>query len=520
MIRYNMKTLRFLAAESFISNQEYAKRHIRSAAHNLYPLLLKACYLHEKEEVVAMLVENWPQQDFNFGKLLGKTLDYPEDISHWACQRSLSACLKGLKNYVLNLSTTYSKRLKVVDLTAIQDIEFQPCQCKKSLGRWARTEMISQLCFELLIEMQRLDFSPSIFDIDIDIFCNLFVTEKNYELVVQALLMRCHCPLKIRCVDFRVDNLALRKLFYILKLVEPDSIHKLEIVHNVRLELYHLDVLLTNLTFPQLRSLTLPTRTFNVIHYTAEDDAVLSTIGEKLSNMVHLTELSVSFSTLTGRLRRLLSPLETPLKVLEVGNCSLNQVDMAYLANSLHAENLELLDLSGHNITELFPSTFFKLLQKASSTLKTLVLEECDIGDMNIHLMEMGMVHCLKLEDFKFLHNPLTTISLRRIFRVLINLPMLKYVEFPVPKDCYPPDVSYPLDEATLVKFDQQKYNTVKESLQRILVQAGREDIAAVTPLFGSYDSAIEETSKELGAGLLTSFRDALHSFTTSLQEL
>ncbi|KAM3920529.1 leucine-rich repeat-containing protein 14B isoform 1-T4 [Leptodactylus fuscus] len=520
MVRYNMKTLRFLGAEAFISNQEYAKTHMRSVAHNLYPLLLKACYLHEKEDLIVMLVENWPQQDFSFAKLLGKTLDYPEDISHWACRRSLTACLKGLKSYVLNPSTTYSKRLKVVDLTAIQDIEFQPCQCKKSLGRWARTEMISQLCFEILIEMQRFQFDPSIFDMDIDVFCNLFVTEKNYELVVQALLMRVHCPLKIRCVDFRVDSLALRKLFYILKLVEPNSIHKLEMVHNVRLELYHLEVLLNNLAFPQLTSLTLPTRTFNVTHYTPEDDAVLSTIGEKLSNMVLLTELSLSFSTLTGRLRKLLSPLKTPLKVLELGNCSLNQVDMAYLANSLHSEHLEVLDLSGHNITELFPSTFFKLLQKSSSTLKTLVLEECDIGDMNIHVIEMGLVHCLKLTNFKFLQNPLTSISLRRIFRVLVNLPMLKYVEFPVPKDCYPPDVSYPLDEVTLVKFDHQKYNMVKESLQRILVQAARDDISAVTPLFGSYDAAIEETSKELGAGLLTSFREALQSFTESLQKL
>ncbi|KAM4013330.1 leucine-rich repeat-containing protein 14B [Anomaloglossus baeobatrachus] len=520
MIRYDMKTLRFIGAESLISNQEYAKKHIGKMAHNLYPLLLKACYLHEKEELILMLVENWPQQEFSFGKLLGKTLDHPEDISHWACQRSLTACLKGLKNYVLNSSTTYSKRLKVVDLTAIQDIEFQPCQCKKSLGRWARTEMISQLCFELLVDIQRLDFYSSIVDINIDIFCNLFVTERNYELVVQALLMRCHCPLKIRCVDFRVDNLALRKLFYIVKLVEPNSIRKLEIVHNVRLQEYHLEVLLNNVPFPQLRSLTLPTRTFNVTHYTPEDDAILNTIGEKLSHMTHLTELSVSFSTLTGRLRKLLSPLQTPLKVLEVANCSLNQIDMAYLANSLHAEHLELLDLSGHNITELFPSTFFKLLQKASSTLKTLVLEECDIGDMNVHVMEMGLVNCLKLKEFKFLQNPLTSVSLRRIFRVLVNLPMLKYVEFPVPKDCYAPDVSYPLDEVTLTKFDNQKFNTVKESVQHILVQATRDDISAVTPLFGSYDSAIEETNKELGVGLLMSFREALQSFTTALQKL
>ncbi|XP_077320833.1 leucine-rich repeat-containing protein 14B [Lithobates pipiens] len=515
-----MKTLRFIAAEAFISKQEYAKLSIKNIAHNLYPLLLKACFLHEKEEIITILVENWPLQAFNFGKLMGKTVDCPEDLSHWACQRNLTACLKGLKNYVLNCSPTYSKRLKVFDLTGIRDVQFQPCKCKTTLGRWARTQLISQICFELLIDMQNLDFNPSVFDVDVDVMCNLFVTEKTYELVVQALLMRCHCPLKIRCVDFRVDSLALRKLFYIIRLAEPSSIHKLEIVHNVRLEIHHLEVLLKNITFTQLSSLTLPAKTFNVTNYTAEDDAVLCTIGEKLSHMVHLTELRLSFSTLTGRLRKLLSPLNTPLKVLELGNCSLNSVDMTYLANSLHAEHLEQLDMSGHNIAELFPSMFFKLLSKASQTLQVLILEECDIGDMNIHILEMGIVHCLKLNELKFLGNPVTAISLRRLFRVFANLPVLKYIEFPVPKDCYPPDVSYPLDEVSLIKYDYQKYDSIKQTLCRILRQAAREDIVVATPLFGSYDSAIEETSKELGACLVTSFKDALQNFTEALQKL
>ncbi|MEE6518812.1 hypothetical protein FKM82_030041 [Ascaphus truei] len=301
-----MKTLRFIGAEAFISDVNHAKKNLKNVAHNLYPLLLKACYIHEQVEIIKMLVENWPLHDFNLGKLLGKTIDCPEDISHWTCHLSLSACLIGLKNYVLNCSATYSKRLKVVDLTALKDIEFQPCKCKKTLGKWARTELLSQLCFDLLIEMQRLQFDPVIFDVHIDVLTNIFVTERNYELVVQALLMRCHCPLKIRCIGFRADSLALRKLFYILKLAEPASMQKLEMVHNIRLELDHLEVLLNNVTFPQLSSLTLPARTFNVTRYTSEDDDVLSSIGEKISNMTHLTELSLSFSILTGKIRKLL----------------------------------------------------------------------------------------------------------------------------------------------------------------------------------------------------------------------
>ncbi|KAM4698400.1 leucine-rich repeat-containing protein 14B [Rhinophrynus dorsalis] len=515
-----MKTLRFIAVEAFISNEEYAKRHVTSVAHDLYPLLLKACFLNEKAEILHMLVENWPLQDFNLGKLLGKTVDYPEDMCHWACHISLSACLKGLKDYVLNCSGKYSKRLKVVDLTAIKDVEVQPCKCKKTMGKWARTELLSQLCFDLLIEMQRLKFDPLIFEVNMDILTNIFVTEKNYELVTQALLMRSHCPLKIHCIGFRADNLSLRKLFYIIKLAEPASIQKLEIVHNVCLELDHLEVLLCNVTFPQLCSLTLPARTFSVTRYTKEDEVVLCTIGENLSKMTHLTELSLSFSTLTGKIRKLLSPLHTPLKVLEVANCSLNHADMAYLSNSLHADYLEVLDLSGHNVTDLFPSTFFKLLSKASRTLKTLILEECNIDDTHVHMLELGLTHCHKLQEFKFLGNPMTSHALKRIFTVFTDLPSLKYIEFPVPRDCYPNDVSYPLDEATLVKYDLQKYENVKECLHFILLQANREDISAVTPLFGSYDPAVQETSKELGAYLLSSFKEALEHFSTSLQKL
>ncbi|KAE8631335.1 hypothetical protein XENTR_v10001156 [Xenopus tropicalis] len=515
-----MKTLRFIGAEAFISDEEYAKKNVKNVAHDLYPLLFKACYLHEKVEIIHLLVENWPLQDFNLGQLLGNTVDCPEDICHWACQLSLSACFKGLKSYVLNCSSNYMKRLKVVDLTAIKDIEIQPCKCKKTLGRWTRTEFLTKLCYDLLVEMQRMESNPLVFNVNINVFMHLFVTERNYELVVQALLMKCHCPLKIRCVDFRADSLSLRKLFYVLKLADPASINKLEIVHNVPLELDHLEVLLNNVTFPKLSSLTLPARTFNVTRYTAEDEIVLCKVGEKLSDITQLTELCLSFSILTGKIRKLLSPLKTPLKILEIANCSLNHADMAYLSNSLHAEHLQLLDLSGHSVTELFPSTFFKLLSKASRTLRTLILEECNIGDNHAHMIAIGLAPCRKLQEFKFLGNPISSRALRFLFNIFVDLPLLKYIEFPIPRDCYPHDVSYPLDECTLIKFDQQKYENIKDDLLSILLQANREDITAATPLFGSYDPAIGETSTELGTCLLTSFKQALEHFTTSLQKM
>nr|XP_006013909.2 PREDICTED: leucine-rich repeat-containing protein 14B-like [Latimeria chalumnae] len=366
--------------------------------------------------------------------------------------------------------------------------------------------------------MQRSEVDPSVFSTSIDVLINLFVTDRSYDLAVQTLLMRCHCPLKIRCVAFRADSLALRKLFYIIKLVQPESLQKLEVVHNIHLKMEHLEILLHNVSFPELRSLALPIRTFDVTRLTTESEPVLAHIGEMLSRMTQLREISLPFSILTGRIRRLLSPLKTPLKVLDVTNCSLNHIDMAYLANSLHSEHLEVLDLSGHSVAELFPSTFFKLLNHASHTLRSLTLEDCNITDSHINMMILGLVPCRKLEEFKFLGNPLSSRALKCLFSIFTDFPRMRYIEYPVPRDCYPQDIAYPLDETSLTSYDPNRFEQIKEELYLILLQANRGDIVASTPLFGAYDPDIQETNRELGAFMMQSFKDALSNFMTALQ--
>ncbi|NXV88221.1 LR14B protein, partial [Calonectris borealis] len=518
--RATMKSLRFISAEAFVSNAEFARKSLGDVAHNLFPLLFKASYLLEQGEVIHDLVENWPLVDFNMGNLLGTTVDYQEDLSRRTCSVCLESCLTGLRDYVLNHPSPYMKRLKVVDLTGMKDVEVQVCECKKTMGRWARTQLLSKLCLELLVYLQQTQCNPGTFEISIDVLIDLFVTERNYELVVQALLKKYYCPLKICCVAFRTDNLALQKFFYIIKLTDPSLLRKLEIVHNVRLEMEHLEILFNSIHFPLLMSLTLPARTFNVRRFTATDERMLTNIGEKMGEMTQLTELSMSFSILTGRIEKLLSPLKTPLKLLDVSNCSLNHADVAYLANSFHAHHLEALDLSGHNILDLYPSIFFKLLSHSSSVLRILTLEDCNIQDTYVNMLILGLSPCQKLQEFKFLGNPLSSQALKHLFTFFCELPMLKNVEFPVPRDCYPIGITYPIDDASLCRFDHQKYETVAEELNLILLRANREDVKASTPLFGSYDAAVQETNNELGAYLIKSFKETLEKFTTSLNKM
>ncbi|NWI63470.1 LR14B protein, partial [Todus mexicanus] len=517
--RATMKSLRFISAEAFVSNAKFARESLSGVAHNLFPLLFKASYLLEQGEVIHDLVENWPLVDFNVGKLLGTTVDYQEDLSHRTCSVCLESCLTGLRDYVLNHPSPCMKRLKVVDLTGMKDVEVQLCECKKTMGRWARTQLLSKLCLELLVYRQQTQRNPDTFEISIDVLIDLFVTERNYELVAQALLKKHCCPLKICCVAFRCDNLALQKFFYIIKLTDPSLLRKLEIVHNVRLEMEHLEILFNSIHFPLLMSLTLPARTFNVRRFTATDEQTLVNIGEKMGEMTQLTELSMSFSILTGRIQKLLSPLKSPLKMLDVSNCSLNHADIAYLACSFHANHLEALDLSGHNIHDLYPSVFFKLLSHSSPVLRILTLEDCNIQDSHVNMLILGLSHCQKLQELKFLGNPLSSLALKHLFTFLCELPVLKNVEFPVPRDCYPTDITYPIDDANMFRFDHQKYERVAEELNLILLQANREDMKASTPFFGSYDAAVQETNNELGACLINSFKETLEKFTTSLNK-
>nr|XP_023648775.1 leucine-rich repeat-containing protein 14B [Paramormyrops kingsleyae] len=509
-----MKTLKFLAAESFARGGSHSAESIGFLSHNLYPLLFKAAYLHERPQLLHALVQAWPLAQLDLNRLLGRTADCGEDLTEHTCHSCLEALLYGLRDHVLSSGATYAKSLRSVDLTGLRDVERQHCPCGRTLGRWGRTQLAARMCLEALVTSQKGGEGPMR---PVDIRLNAFVTGRSYEEVSHALALRAHSPLRLCCVALRTDSLSLKQLAYVMRLADPPALRRLEVVHNVHLEAPHLEQLLSRVPFCELCSLTLPARALDVRRLGPGDEGLLGTIGELLSRLKQLTELYLAFSTLTGHLRRLLSPLKTPLRCLELANCSLNSADMVYLANSLHSEHLVSLDLSGHALAEAFPHAFLKLLRRCAGTLASLTLEECGLEEQHLELLAGALAPCRALRQLKLLGNPLSSRALNVLLAGLALHHSLRYVELPVPRECYPADAAYPLDEAELLRYDRTRFEEARAEQLALLQQEGRPDVEVCTPLLGAYDPEINETSNELGMLMLHSFKDILGNFMDSI---
>nr|XP_058906152.1 melanoma antigen preferentially expressed in tumors-like [Kogia breviceps] len=264
--------------------------------------------------------------------------------------------------------------------------------------------------------------------------------------------------LHLCCRDLHIDRISAHKsTLQFLDLVcidhlEIDQANLSEVIP-ILAEVIHLDSLtLGNIPFKSYKRRTF--RSFLLC----------------LRRLHNLQELSLTFFCLTDLLHRVLRVVPPELDALYLPFCSLSHRDVTVLSQSSQATHLRVLSLSNNQIFSEVYEPFQTLLEKLSSTLQHLEINNCMITDSTLSAILPALSHCTHLRVLSFAHNPITMPVLKSLLQHLTPLMTLKYVTYPVPVHCYE-EWSFP------DTLDRQKLAEVQAQLEEMLHGAQRDDM-------------------------------------------
>ncbi|XP_069396440.1 melanoma antigen preferentially expressed in tumors-like [Delphinus delphis] len=264
--------------------------------------------------------------------------------------------------------------------------------------------------------------------------------------------------LHVCCRDLQIDRMSGHKS--ILQFLDLGCIENLEVD---QANLSEVITLLAQVI--HLNSLTLcniPFKTYNRRKFRS----FLLCLGR----LDHLQELSLSFFCLTDQLHKLLRVVPPQLDSLYLPHCHLSHRDVTVLSQSSQATHLRVLSLSNNHIFSEVYEPFQTLLEKVSSTLQHLVINNCMITDSTLSAILPALSHCTQLHVLSFAFNPITMPVLKSLLQHLTSLMKLKHVIYPVPVHCYEEWIFHD-------RLDRQKLAEVQAQLEAMLHGAQRNDM-------------------------------------------
>lgn len=503
----DMKSLVFLSAHKVVSDHLSLRSALEFIPNELYPVLFKAAFLYQKPLVLHDLVHRWPFPVLNIQKVLKKCKHCEQDlIAEKPNKLCLQAAVLGLVAYIKEVvkedRNSHSRRhcMKIVDLTGFRDDGL--AQDTEAMGPLSRTVMLSRACVDVykqtgyevksslkrrreMLNMDRTT-TTALDDIAVDVHADFFVNSSSSETLRDALEASGSCPIRLKCRDFRAEELSTRGTVRLLELLDPLFLRKIDLRYN-NLGLIGLTTLLLYMVkFTNLVSLRLPYSNIDVRRLTGNMEAAIQNFAAHLSQLSKLKELNLASSRLSGRLRQLLSGLQSSLESLELSYCYLLPADVCYLTQSPHAVSLKKLDLSGNNLSEHLFSPFQQLLFEISRSLVHLDIMECKLTDSHVQSLFPALRQCLLLRYLGFFCNPVSTSGLKVLLQKLVTLLDLKLVIYPLPIDCYEESLPWPPSSANLLEgsINEEKMALANAALQEILHKAQRTDILLTTDIY------------------------------------
>ncbi|XP_019386539.1 PREDICTED: leucine-rich repeat-containing protein 14 [Crocodylus porosus] len=500
-----MHSLVFLCAQKLVSHHATARSALEVLPTELYPVLFKAAFLDKRTLVLQDLVQTWPFPVLSFQRLLRHCRHcdralLQEKPSKLCVQTVILGVVAYLSAALEGRSHGSSRQhcLRVLDMTGLQDDGAD--QGSESMSLWSRTVTLAKACIDVSKQQSKCTqrtskrrkgpySSPAALPpprlVSVEVRVDLFVNSTSYGVLKDALQANAHSALRLRCRDFRAEELSIASTVGLLEFLDPASVRQVDLRFN-NLGLSGLRVVLPHMAkFTNLVSLKLPYSNIDVRRLSAGMEGSLHYFATQLGRLSCLKELNLGSSRLSGRLRQLLGNLQGPLESLELAFCCLLPSDLAYLSQSLHTPALKKLDLSGNNLSDALLQPFQHLLREAAGSLLHLDIMECRLADTHLEALLPILCCCTRLRYLGVFGNPLSTRGLKTLLLRTGGLSALRLVIYPYPVDCYSEDLPWPPSSSSLLNssVDEEKFSQVSAELQQMLLSADRDDAIWTTNL-------------------------------------
>ncbi|KAM6151441.1 melanoma antigen preferentially expressed in tumors-like [Rhynchocyon petersi] len=148
---------------------------------------------------------------------------------------------------------------------------------------------------------------------------------------------------------------------------------------------------------------------------------------------LHLDDVSC----LEGRVDQLLMSVGTNLETLAITDCSLSEADLASLSLCLCFSRLTSLDLSEVIFIPEDLEGLRAVLLQASSTLVHLDLGGCWMTDTQLTALLPALSLCVQLQFLRLCGNPVSSVGLESLLRVMLPPSKSRLLVLPIPLDCY-----------------------------------------------------------------------------------
>ncbi|KAL1765463.1 preferentially expressed antigen in melanoma like 6, partial [Sigmodon hispidus] len=416
MSNQNPLTLMQLARQRLLREEALIISTLEELPMELLPGIFEEALTDRRTNILKAMVPAWPFPCLRVGSLT-KNLSL----------ETLKALLEGLESLIKEKVHPRSK-LRVLDLTHMlhdflsiinraheDDCSPQAIRQKQPLEICPKPGMNKPFMVVTDLEFRKAGFNK----------CDTYLLDWAQQQK-DSIHLRCR---KLQIVDSPVFT-----AIEIFKIVHLNSILQLHISQ------WWLEFMVQ--LFPylaQMRNLHTLVLEGNQDRFTASPEqqwlSKLPSLFSKLSCLQNLHVNNMDF--LTGCLAEWLRYMKTSLQTLSITDCQLSHSDIDSLSQYLNICELRYLNLSGTVLSDLCPKLLGVLFEKITRTLKTLELEECEMGDSHFNAILPALSQCSQLTEVNFYDNNISLCVLKNLIYNTFKLSNLKYELYPAPLECY-----------------------------------------------------------------------------------